>query len=483
MFNVGEVVTLPDGSVKSKEALAILEQRKAEKEAEKAAKEALGPGQEPPKKGKMSKRQQQKQAALQPRPPPPRPVLPEGICLPEGEENWIAMWDITDEEIKKRLSEDKRRKSIARKNLRREQKAQKKINKAMKILKRQTENRGEKWDPVEGRKIVMKQQEEDSSEEDSQDSGEDGDSENESPEAVFAQVEGVVEVAQPVELPKSDKEPEHSKRVNKAHEITSKVCIAEPLAGTQEYELKKVKRSKRSAEDSLVEEPKAKKSKMSQKPEKPDGAVGINKTSAITGSAHANAPNPETEDQEALEEKKRARAEKKRANKDSKRARNEKKAQEEAAKTGKAAGHSKKSKKRKHENDTEYGTMDNEKPRKKDKRTMDPAENLDDLPSLKDKQDRYYTNFTKSDELPTKESKVASQWNPDALTGEAARKDKFLRLLGAGKASAKAPDAMRYKSTAKAVDISKVESELERQYEAGMKMKHDGGGKRKGLGA
>ncbi|KAF8847014.1 hypothetical protein BDZ45DRAFT_360544 [Acephala macrosclerotiorum] len=82
-----------------------------------------------------------------------------------------------------------------------------------------------------------------------------------------------------------------------------------------------------------------------------------------------------------------------------------------------------------------------------------------------------------------------AQWNADSLSGDAARRDKFLRLLGAGKNGTVAaqPDAKKIKEKGKdkksVDDIAKVQSALERQYEAGMKLKHDGGNKRRGLGA
>jgi hypothetical protein len=77
------------------------------------------------------------------------------------------------------------------------------------------------------------------------------------------------------------------------------------------------------------------------------------------------------------------------------------------------------------------------------------------------------------------------QWNPDALAGDDARKSKFMRLLGAGKGKADISKKPKVETAAKktAEQISRVQSELERQYEMGMKMKHDGGSKRRGLGA
>lgn len=78
----------------------------------------------------------------------------------------------------------------------------------------------------------------------------------------------------------------------------------------------------------------------------------------------------------------------------------------------------------------------------------------------------------------------AEQWNPDALSGDAARKSKFLRLLGAGKNAGAGASAQPARSSGGAGnDIQRVESELERQFEAGIRMKHGGQSKRMGLGA
>ena len=78
----------------------------------------------------------------------------------------------------------------------------------------------------------------------------------------------------------------------------------------------------------------------------------------------------------------------------------------------------------------------------------------------------------------------AEQWNPDALSGDAARKSKFLRLLGAGKSAGSDASTKPARSSGGAsADIQRVESELERQFEAGIRMKHGGQSKRMGLGA
>jgi hypothetical protein len=462
-FNVGEVVGLEDGSVKSKEALAIIEERKAQEEAERAANEPgiqagfnperasqiQGLVQEKPKKAKISNKQLKRQAALQPRPPPPRPVLPERISLPEGEENFIALWDITDEEIHKRMSNEKRIKSAERKNLRRKQKEEKRFNQAMKLLKRQTENRGEKWDPVKGSKVVLKQQEDEGPEEDSQDSVSDDDSESED-----------VKVEEPVKPVKAEKESKKSKKSKKGSKPTSNGDVVQVSAPEPQP---KEKKSKRPAEDYLVEEPKAKRSK------KPNKSTAGHVEEVQTPAPTEPEPQPEPA---ATEKKKKKSKDKKfslepaaeadpelkvKANgivKEKKRAKKEKKRQGkeivEAAKA--AAAQEKSSEKRKLEDDEAEIPIEKEKSHKKKK-------------------------------AKSEESGSAEQWNPDALAGDAARKEKFLRLLGAGKTNAAATNTAKHKSSAKVEDITKVQSELVRQYEAGMKMKHDGGARRRGLGA
>jgi len=97
--------------------------------------------------------------------------------------------------------------------------------------------------------------------------------------------------------------------------------------------------------------------------------------------------------------------------------------------------------------------------------------------------------------------KVAQQWNPDALNGDKERKAKFLRLLGGGKQketetedqkkereknekiARKAARKAERSAAENVKQIAKMESDLEKQYEAGMKLKHEGGGHRRGLGA
>jgi len=83
---------------------------------------------------------------------------------------------------------------------------------------------------------------------------------------------------------------------------------------------------------------------------------------------------------------------------------------------------------------------------------------------------------------------VSEQWNVGALGGGAARQDKFLRLLGSkkGKASAsrEEKDGSLHQSTARErLDMTRVNEDLEKQFVAGVRMKFDSGGQRRGLGA
>ena len=72
---------------------------------------------------RLSKTQQKKRAALEPRPPPPKPTLPEGVSIPEGEENWLELWDLPDDHLERRVLREKNHKAAERKALRVKQKS------------------------------------------------------------------------------------------------------------------------------------------------------------------------------------------------------------------------------------------------------------------------------------------------------------------------------------------------------------------------
>ena len=162
MFNVGPVVTQVDGTVISQDTL----RRRQEKTLERVAAEhtrdcgynksaptipdigdtevsasvsakpaAFSIGintdrlahmeaavsQPPP--SRLSKTQQKKRAALESRPPPPKPVLPQAVSVPEGETNWLELWDLPDDQLEKRVHRAKKRKAAERKALRVKQKS------------------------------------------------------------------------------------------------------------------------------------------------------------------------------------------------------------------------------------------------------------------------------------------------------------------------------------------------------------------------
>lgn len=86
----------------------------------------------------MSKTQMKKKEALAPRPPPPKPIIPEGISIPAGEENWLASWDLSDHELERRVIKEKRRKAAERKALRVKQQTGKVERRAARDEKRRT---------------------------------------------------------------------------------------------------------------------------------------------------------------------------------------------------------------------------------------------------------------------------------------------------------------------------------------------------------
>ena len=158
MFNVAPVTLLEDGSIISVEAM----NRKREAQARK---EAIARGEEPPpttkqqeaqangahnvnpermkllqdepEKPNMSKRQMKKQAAYEPKPAPPKPILPGGIEFPsDEEENWLSLWDLPDDDLERRVLREKRRAAKSRKDLRLKQKSGKAERRAARDEKR-----------------------------------------------------------------------------------------------------------------------------------------------------------------------------------------------------------------------------------------------------------------------------------------------------------------------------------------------------------
>lgn len=85
---------------------------------------------------RLSKKQQKRSAIFEPKPPPPRPTIPADVRLPEGEENWLALWDLTDDQIERRVLREKKRKASERKALRSKQQSGKAERRAARDEKR-----------------------------------------------------------------------------------------------------------------------------------------------------------------------------------------------------------------------------------------------------------------------------------------------------------------------------------------------------------
>ncbi|KAL8768122.1 MAG: hypothetical protein Q9209_005585 [Squamulea sp. 1 TL-2023] len=62
--------------------------------------------------------QSPKLPGFQPRPRPPKPRIPDGISLPDGEQDWLGLWDLPDEDIERRIIRSKKGKAAERKALR-----------------------------------------------------------------------------------------------------------------------------------------------------------------------------------------------------------------------------------------------------------------------------------------------------------------------------------------------------------------------------
>ena len=163
-FNVGPVVMLANGTVISQDALRRRQEKASERVATEQIKEdglnkgtsaiseigsveapasistdpsALHNGMNPGRLAHieaiapqrplihLSKTQQKKRAALEPRLAPPKPTIPQGILIPEGEENWLELWDLPDDQLERRVRRARKRKAAERKALRVKQKSDK----------------------------------------------------------------------------------------------------------------------------------------------------------------------------------------------------------------------------------------------------------------------------------------------------------------------------------------------------------------------
>lgn len=490
MFNVGEIIILPGGIVKSKEgmrkAAEIKEQRDKEevqrkaiekryKDAETAVKleaeeaqRAIDQGNTAPiefpakealkrmkKPKKISKKQLKLQEQLEPQPIPPKPVIPNGTSLPEGGEDLLALWDITDEEIGKRLGEKKKEKTKSRKQLIKIQQENKKLNRALKVRKREADNAGVVFDKEKARKEILAENAESAHVKSESDSGLESDSdsasgldsdleadeENESKAAPVLKL-NLELIEQAAEIKRAHKEKKQAAREKRKQERKQDAAEEEAKAAEEAARLE----VERLAEAKALEEAQAgDEAKAAKKAKK--AAKEAKKLAKVSSEESSSKKRKRTEDVEVVaeEEPKKDKSHKK------------KKSKSEV---------------------TEVEPPQDTRPAKKEKKMKESSdERLDKVTA--EREVKMKAEF----DGDNKPSHGAEQWNPHALTGDAARKDKFLRLLGAGKGASKGGEKDKKKNKDGGVDINKIQEELERQFQAGVKMKHDGGSKKRGLGA
>ncbi|KAE8442451.1 hypothetical protein EG329_003352 [Mollisiaceae sp. DMI_Dod_QoI] len=498
MFNVGEVIVTPEGKVKSKEALRREAEREAQQKAEKEAEATQ------PRNKRISKNQLKRQEMLKPKPVPPKPIIPDGITLPEDEENLVQLWDITDQEIEARLKKQKAAKRQAGKQLRKIQKEQKKLNRAMKLRKKQCAYAGVTWDPERARREIigqMTKDAEDESDSDSDSSEDDSDSEGQTNGKTSKEAEkraSFSEKLEPIEGRK--KLPE----VQRPRLDLTLIAQAEELA-RQRAEKKTLARKKRREERKAKAEEEAKKAEEDsavQETEKVDVVEPAEKKSEKKRKRSRDG------DDESRDSGKEKSHKKKKANKEGTL---EFKTEEAKPKLSGGDEIVKKTKAKAGDAEATTAGMDEHTTKKKKRDRLDSETEETELARKEERKRRKLqeSNDEKLDrQIAEREAKMkveterngrnaihngAEHWNPDALAGDSARKDKFLRLLGAGKNGVdqstadqlvkKAKKEKRSKDKNSFEEISKVQTELERQYEAGMKMKHDGGSKKRGLGA
>ncbi|KAI9046564.1 hypothetical protein LZ554_009309 [Drepanopeziza brunnea f. sp. 'monogermtubi'] len=513
-FNVGEIITLPGGIIKTKEAIrkaaeaaeqkekeeaerkaadlryknaelaAKLEAEEARKAAEEGrpvptrfpAKEALK-GMKRPKR--ISKKKLQRQEMLKRlQETPPKPIIPAGISLPEGEENMLALWDISDTDIMKRLHEQKKQKTLARKDLKKIQKEAKKLKKELKIRKRQAEKEGIVFDKAKARKEILAEQAALQAQmaaarasgtrtKSESESGSDSDSDSESDSESESDNEARIEQGEEDKVVTPEKSPANVRKldlnlIEKAAEI-KRAHEAKKLAAREK---RRQERREKQTEVEGKAEADAMNAKQRRKAARKAARLGTAASSEGDSSSKKRKRNEAGDDGgvEAVQEGKGDKSHKK------KKSKSESAVQEPEVE--------------KAEIETEADSKKREKKAKREAKALKAAEEeasremTEADPPKKDKKSK------KGSGDGNKPSHGAEQWHPEALSGDAARKDKFLRLLGAGKEASKETEKDGKKSTKRPeVDIDKIAADLERQFEAGTKMKHDGGGKRRGLGS
>jgi hypothetical protein len=448
-----------------------------------------------------------------------RPVLPDGMEVPEGEENFFALFDLTDEEIKNRLAKKKTAKKDAARKLRRQQMEMKKLNRALKARRKECENKGMVFDVQAATKEILDAQggkdEEKGEDGEWEDEPENGDGESGESPAKTSKRSAEDEITEEPKAKKQKKKnPPNIPKINMTLLDPASVTarIVKEKKKTRRY-LKKIdavaisletgkdigplkKKDKRAKEDGEVEEYLSHKEFAEKK-----AAEKEEEERRVEKEEEKKRKKAEKAEQAAMadpaEEKKRK--EEKKAEKKRKKVENARKALEEEEKqkeekerqkAEKAAAKAAQEEEKQVESalPAKESSKEKKKKKKQPEETSDqPAEATEALaPKEKSSKKRKHKSTEEDVEKQTEEDAIASQWNPDALSGDAERKSKFLRLLGGGKGAAGGESngvQVNGDGKTKKGEIEKVQGELERQYEMGMKMKHEGGGKRRGLGA
>ncbi|KAM0191823.1 hypothetical protein ACHAPC_002136 [Botrytis cinerea] len=556
-FNVGEVVTLEDGTVKSKKSLEKKQELAEGKQSVQNENTAVPEGINPERlllldgenKSHISKTALKKKKMSEPKPVPPKPIIPEGFALPKGEENWLALWDISDGQIEQRIAMAKREAGNAKRDLRRRQREEARFRRLMKAKRRNAQKMGVAFDPIAAKNEILGDNDDDEDDEESSDSedesnsdsdsdsgsdsGSDSESDNEEdPEETKAKKreekkqkpkfnldESQLNAIVKREIQRVKKDARKQEKVMGVFEKEPKVMTEEQKAALKEARIKRKaekkaeKRAKkeeeaklgvvnlkgkqnRKARKELMRAERAKKADENGdapetenvKEDKDEGGVDLLSSLEMAlnqaeetkeqKKSRKKAEKAEKETSEAVEESKEERKARKKAEKAAKvvvdeptpaavsqpveETKEEKKARKKAEKAAKSTPVVVKE-----ETPQPEPVAEESKKRKRYKEEKESSK-------------KKKSKLTEESEKPKVEKEVAAQWNADALDGDAQRKSKFLRLLGAGKGGAVSGKGVEAKGKG---DIQKVQSELERQYDYGMKMKHDGGGKRRGLGA
>ena len=510
LFNVGEVVIMPDGQAKSIKSLRksaeVKEQRVAERqEKEKhnlAVKEEKKACNAPPTSAesldhsldgvnpqraariqtihevsspnqgsRLSNKQRKTQEQLNPRSTLAKPVIPEGYKLPEDEENFIALWDLTDEEIKKRLDMAKQKAENARKALRRKQKEEKRFNQAMKVLKKQAANKGVLFDPELAKRTILGDDverkildDENSDSNSDRDSGSGSDSTSSSGSESESESESGCEVGTDGKFIKShEAKPKSDADKSKNHKQFVEDTETKHRASNAPVESVKKKTKKgilgEKLDPEFVEKRLRKETKRLKKEQE-----SVEKLATKLAKSQAVTEEPAKKRKRVIE------------------------AEGEIEPSGLLETTPAKKQKRNKVKTKELTSIEaieaigSEKKKHRRIEAIEPAPvDVIEVIQAEKKQKHKQKKSDVPKTVSNDHSITSENWNTDALEGDNARKQKFLRLLGAGKA--KGDGAQQNKPSKKSTDISKVQSDLEKQYEAGMKLKHDGGSKRRGLGA